>query len=63
MHRLKQFGRLTLARRSTCWAAFSTQGNPDVIMLGAGHNGLVAATLLARQGLQVSLSCLQALQT
>ena len=27
-------------------------------MLGAGHNGLVAATLLARQGLKVSVSSL-----
>jgi FAD binding domain len=27
----------------------------DVAIVGAGHNGLVAATLLARQGLQVRL--------
>ena len=39
----------TLALRS----AFSTSSKPDVLVLGAGHNGLVAATLLARQGLQV----------
>lgn len=35
---------------------FSTSSKPDVIVLGAGHNGLVAATLLARQGLKVSMS-------
>ena len=34
-------------------SAFSTSSKPDVLVLGAGHNGLVAATLLARQGLQV----------
>lgn len=39
----------TFALRS----AFSTNSKPDVLVLGAGHNGLVAATLLARQGLQV----------
>ena len=38
-----------------CRAAFSASSKPDVIILGAGHNGLVAATLLARQGLQVQL--------
>lgn len=38
-----------------CRAAFSTSSKPDVIILGAGHNGLVAATLLARQGLQVQV--------
>ena len=27
--------------------------NTDVIVIGAGHNGLVAATLLARRGLKV----------
>ena len=27
----------------------------DVIVLGAGHNGLVAATLLARAGLSVTV--------
>lgn len=27
----------------------------DVIVVGAGHNGLVAATLLARQGLRVEV--------
>ena len=35
-------------------AAFSTSSKPDVLIVGGGHNGLVAATLLARQGLQVS---------
>ncbi len=34
-------------------AAFSTSSSPDVVIVGAGHNGLVAAALLARQGLQV----------
>lgn len=29
--------------------------SPDVIIVGAGHNGLVAATLLGRQGLQVEV--------
>ena len=33
--------------------SFSTSSKPDVLVLGGGHNGLVAATLLARQGLQV----------
>lgn len=28
---------------------------PDVLIVGAGHNGLVAATLLARQGLKVEV--------
>ena len=42
-------------RVRACRAAFSTSSKPDVIILGAGHNGLVAATLLARQGLQVRL--------
>lgn len=27
----------------------------DVILVGAGHNGLVAATLLARAGLRVTV--------
>ena len=44
---LTQSGRLALR------SAFSTSSTPDVLVLGAGHNGLVAATLLARQGLQV----------
>ncbi len=34
-------------------AGFSTSSSPDVVIVGAGHNGLVAAALLARQGLQV----------
>ena len=32
----------------------SREGQADVAIVGAGHNGLVAATLLARQGLKVS---------
>lgn len=41
-----------------CWApsvaAFSSSASDqtDVLIVGAGHNGLVAATLLARQGLR-----------
>eukprot|EP00891_Asterochloris_glomerata_P000992 jgi/Astpho2/992/fgenesh1_pg.00016_%23_155_t len=31
----------------------SREGQADVAIVGAGHNGLVAATLLARQGLKV----------
>ncbi len=36
-------------------ASYSSRAsaNPDVIIVGAGHNGLVAAALLARQGLAV----------
>lgn len=34
-------------------ASLSTTSQPDVVIVGAGHNGLVAATLLARSGLQV----------
>lgn len=51
-HRLRQVAQ---TRLPTCRASFSTRNKPDVIVVGAGHNGLVAATLLARQGLQVSL--------
>lgn len=42
-----------LARRSAATAAGSAP--PDVLIVGAGHNGLVAATLLARQGLRVEV--------
>lgn len=34
---------------------FASSSNPDVVIVGAGHNGLVASILLARQGLNVSL--------
>jgi monoamine oxidase len=33
--------------------AHRTAGNPDVVIVGAGHNGLVSAALLAKQGMQV----------
>jgi ribulose 1,5-bisphosphate synthetase/thiazole synthase len=33
--------------------AHATAGSPDVVVVGAGHNGLVAAALLAKQGMQV----------
>ena len=36
--------------------AFSSGESVDVAIVGAGHNGLVAAVLLARQGLNVSAS-------
>lgn len=32
-----------------------TAGSPDVVIVGAGHNGLVAATLLAKQGMRVHI--------
>ena len=35
------------------FASTSSQEQADVLIVGAGHNGLVAATLLARQGLKV----------
>jgi phytoene dehydrogenase-like protein len=35
--------------------SFSTSNHADVIVIGAGHNGLVAATLLARAGLSVKV--------
>src|SRR5262245_29158855 len=31
------------------------QKSTDVVVIGAGHNGLVAATLLARKGLKVTV--------
>ena len=33
--------------------ALKSAGSPDVVIVGAGHNGLVAATLLAKQGMRV----------
>lgn len=36
-------------------ARFSSSSSPDVVIVGAGHNGLVAAALLARQGLAVQV--------
>lgn len=45
--RLKEVGATALR------SSFATSSKPDVLVLGGGHNGLVAATLLARQGLQV----------
>lgn len=41
----------TLARRLHAAAG----ATPDVLVVGAGHNGLVAAALLARQGLNVEV--------
>lgn len=35
--------------------ALTTKSKYDVVILGAGHNGLVAATYLARAGLSVLL--------
>jgi len=58
MHCFNHIRHLTRSRLPICRAAFSTSSKPDVIVLGAGHNGLVAATLLARQGLKVSVSSL-----
>jgi len=58
MHSFKHLHHLTRSGLPICRAAFSTSSKPDVIVLGAGHNGLVAATLLARQGLKVSVSSL-----
>lgn len=43
---------LTPVRRALSTATTKT----DVAIVGAGHNGLVAALLLARQGLKVSKS-------
>lgn len=45
--------RLTKVGATALRNFFSTSSKPDVLVLGGGHNGLVAATLLARQGLQV----------
>lgn len=50
----KPIAHLTNVGLPACRNAFSTSNKPDVLILGGGHNGLVAATLLARQGLQVS---------
>lgn len=41
--------------RSFSTAAVAAQQPPDVLIVGAGHNGLVAANLLARQGLTVQV--------
>ena len=54
MRWLEQLTHLQNFGASACRAAFSTSSKPDVLVLGGGHNGLVAATLLARQGLQVA---------
>ena len=35
------------------FSAHATAGSPDVVIVGAGHNGLVAAALLAKQGMRV----------
>lgn len=38
-----------------CPASWSPSPAAQVIVVGAGHNGIVAATLLARQGLKVEV--------
>jgi ribulose 1,5-bisphosphate synthetase/thiazole synthase len=42
------------ASRQISRAFSSSKSDVDVAIVGAGHNGLVAALLLARQGLTVS---------
>lgn len=46
---------LCRALHTTSAAAAAPQGTADVVVVGAGHNGLVAATLLAKQGLRVEV--------
>ncbi|KAL4420367.1 hypothetical protein ABPG77_002307 [Micractinium sp. CCAP 211/92] len=41
--------------RSLATQASPSSGQSDVLVVGAGHNGLVAATLLAQQGLRVEV--------
>jgi hypothetical protein len=51
---LSLWKRAPMALSSAATRAFAAASNEaDVLIVGAGHNGLVAATLLARQGLQV----------
>jgi hypothetical protein len=40
---------------SAGWPTVSERTRPDVVVVGAGHNGLVAATMLARAGLSVQV--------
>lgn len=44
-----------LASAASAAAERASSGAADVLIVGAGHNGLVAATLLARQGLNVDV--------
>ena len=47
--------RAHLALSADLSTAAQEAGQADVAIVGAGHNGLVAATLLARQGLKVQV--------
>lgn len=63
MRILSKAAKLCSLYRTGQYASYATSGagalrtadSPDVVIVGAGHNGLVAATLLAKQGMRVHI--------
>lgn len=53
LQHLRRWARPSLLRPLLAARGHATAAKADVVIVGAGHNGLVAAALLARQGLKV----------